>query len=245
MKTFSKVMALVICAAVMVGAGILTSCSPNYGTPTTRSYNLGEYTAIDASSAWDIEMIEGISEATVTLDEVLFDHLVFEVKEVEGIKTLFIDLTGWQTGRIKSMKVSLPLNEELRNISMSGACDITIIGNTALEKVELSGASKADITGAGNMKKVFLSGASKAKIAGQGDEMTISISGASKLDAEKLYLSSVQGMLSGASNIDVTICSSLEVVASGASHITYGLVSPTCDPEINCDLTGGSTITER
>lgn len=229
----------------MAGAVVLTSCNPNYGKPETRTFPVGEYTAIEAGSAWDIEMIEGATEATVTLDEVLFDHLVFEVKEVEGIKTLFIDLTGWQTGKIKSMKVTLPLNEELRNVSLSGACKITILDETDLEKLKLSGASKADITDINDMKEVILSGASRAELEGTGDEVTIDISGASHLEAEKLLVSAVQGSLSGASTIDVTICSRLEVVASGASHITYGLVSQMCDPDIQCELSGGSEINER
>lgn len=232
-------------AVVMVGAGVLTGCNPNYGKPETRTFAVGDYTAIDASNAWEIEMVEGATVATVTLDELLFDHLVFEVRVINGVRTLVIELTGWQTGNIKSKKIVLPMNEELRKVSLSGACQITILDETELEEVHLSGASKADILGAGNMKEMSLSGASKADISGQGDEMKIDISGASKLEAEKLYLSAVEGSVSGASSINVTICSGLEVVASGASHILYGLVSQSCDPEIDCELTGSSYIEMR
>jgi len=241
MKVLSKVLAIAVGAIVLVGAGVMTACQQSYGEPTQQTFTLGDYTILDASSAFEVEMSEGITVPTLIVDELLMDKVVFKV---EGDK-LIIDLPGLVGGRIKSLKAQLPLNPELRKIAASGACDIEVLGETKLNELRLSGASKADINSATDMTTISLSGASKANIIGLGDVVSIDISGASNLDAEDLLVSEVNGTVSGASHADVTICSRLAVAVSGASNLTYGLVGKSCTPEIDCAVTGGSSVNAR
>ena len=88
-----------------------------------------------------------------------------------------------------------------------------------------------------------ISGASTAFVNGYCQEkMEIDLSGASTLKAANLNAQSVSGQMSGASDADVTVCSSLNVELSGASTLIYGTVSDECDPIVNCNTSGGSTV---
>ena len=262
MKTFSKVMALVICAAVMVSAGVLTSCGNNYGKPETRTFPLTEYDKLEVHHAFIVMMSTTITEAKVTIPEQLYDKLVFEIKNgrlTVGFDPLFI-------GTVKSAQLELPMNPVLEELELNGASDMTIDGpivlgkvdmsgasklvavdedNEGLKDVKLSGASKAKLTGVSGALRVELTGASKAELAGASGEMHIELSGASYLDAWHVSADNAHVDLSGASDADLTICSELRGELSGASTITYDLVSQSCNPLIDCDMTGGSTISKR
>ena len=75
--------------------------------------------------------------------------------------------------------------------------------------------------------------------------MDVDISGASTLNASLLETPSVLGDISGASTADVTICSNLKVNLSGASTLIYGLISPDCNPVIDCPCSGASIVRPR
>ena len=243
MKKSVKSLLLVLAGAlVMVGAGILASCNPNYGEITDKALTIGEYDAIDVSNGIEIVMSADIAAPVLTADEMILDKVRVEVEN----GTLVIELQDMLfNAYIKKLKVVLPLNPELNKVRASGASCVKVKGNVPLNDLHLSGASIADIDATADMKKIKLSGASIAEIAGLGDKVEIEISGSSILNAKDLLVSEVKGDVSGASIIDVTVCTKLAVDASGASIINYGLVSPSCNVELDCDLSGASEIYKR
>ena len=228
-------------AMVLVVAGMLTGCT-DYGKITDKALTLGDYSAIDVSNGVDVEMMEGISTPVLTADELIMDKVRAEVKD----GTLFLELKDMvYTTRIKELKVKLPVNANLRRITASGASYVRVQGEVPLNELTLSGATSADINHTTDMKKIVMSGLSHAEIKGTGDVVEIVISGGSDLEADKLLVSEIKGVLSGASSVDVTVCTRLAIVASGASSINFGLVSPTCEVQNDCELTGGSVISQR
>ena len=243
MKKSVKSLLLVLAGAlVMVGAGMLASCNPNYGEITDKALTIGAYDAIDVSNGVDIEMSANILAPVLTTNELIMDKVRVEVEH----GTLIIELKDMiYTTKISELKVVLPLNVDLKKITASGASRVEVKGTVPLNELHLSGATTADIDAVTDIKKIEMSGLSRADIAGVGDKVEIDISGGSDLDAQNLLVSEMTGNLSGASFIDVTICTKLAVDASGASGINYGLVSPTCNPTIDCNLTGGAKIYQR
>ena len=229
-------------ALVMAGIGMLSSCNPNYGEITNKALTIGAYEAIDVSNGVDIEMSADILAPVLTTNELIMDKVRVEVEH----GTLVIELKDMiYTTKISELKVVLPLNPELKKVTASGASRVEVKGTVPLNELHLSGASTADFDAIADMKKIEMSGMSRAELAGLGDKVEIDISGASDLDAQNLLVSEITGSVSGASFIDVTICTKLAVDASGASGINYGLVSPTCEPTIDCNLTGGAKIYQR
>ena len=241
-KNVKKALLVLAGALVLIGAGFLSACQTNYGEITDKELAIGEYTEINVSNGVDIEMSASILKPVLTADELILDKVVVKV---EG-NTLFVELKDMiYNTNIKELKLSLPLNPELRAITASGACLVKVEGLVKLEDVNLSGASSLIVNSTTDMKKIVMSGASKADISGTGDKVEIEISGASDLDAVELLVSEMSGNLSGASAVDVTVCSKIAINASGVSLINFGLVSPTCEVVNECELTGGSKISQR
>ena len=229
-------------ALVLVGAGLLTACQPNYGKITDKALTIGNYTAIEVSNGIDVEMSAAIVAPKLEADELIHDKVV--IKEEDGVlKMELVDMI--YSAKIKQLKVYLPLNTDLRKISATGACYVNVKGEIRLNAVDLSGASSLDVDMTTDMKEIKMSGTSRANIVGVGDVVTLDISGGSDLEADKLLVSEMNGSLSGASSVDVTVCTRLALVASGASIINYGLVSPTCELDNDCELSGGSMISVR
>lgn len=241
-KNVKKALLVLAGALVLVGAGILSACQTNYGEIKDKEVAIGEYTEINVSNGIDIVMSATVTKPVLTADELIHDKVVIKV---EG-NTLFVELKDiiYNTN-IKELKLYLPLNPELRKITSSGACLVKVEGPVKLEEVKLSGASSLDVNNTTNMKKIVMSGASKADISGVGDKVELEISGASDLDAVNLLVSEMSGTLSGASAVDVTVCTKIAIKASGVSLINFGLVSPTCEVVNECELTGGSKISQR
>ncbi len=73
-------------------------------------------------------------------------------------------------------------------------------------------------------------------------KINLDISGASTAFVNGYCQEKMEIYLSGASDADVTVCSSLNVELSGASTLIYGTVSDECDPIVNCNTSGGSTV---
>ena len=244
MKKSLRIALLVVAAAIVtVGAGVLTACQEDFGDPVTKTLTIPDYAAINIIDAFEVKMLPGIAEPTITIDELLLDKVDIHVND-KGM--LFIRLKNRINGsNVKQMKVTLPLNPSIVKVVVSGASSFDVEGATPLCDIEVDGASALRASNATDMQSIRLSGASAAQINGVGDEVFLNISGASALDAGKMLCSAVKGAVSGASVVDVTVCTKLDLDVSGASVVTYGLVSPTCTLESVCVVSGESVVTQR
>ena len=221
MKKYVKL--LLLMAIGVMSTGCISCWLRDYGQNETRTYALpGAYTKLDVSDAFEVEMRADVTEPTFNIPEQLYDKLIFSLEK----GTLSIGLRSFVGGNIKTLKVELPMNPELTSISESGASRMVVYGLNKMEKVSLSGAST-----------LLISGAS--------ENLHIHLTGASNLDARDLLADNVNGELSGASHADVTVCNDLSVSLSGASQLIYGLITPTCNPNVVCNTSGASTVTKR
>jgi hypothetical protein len=231
-----NIFVIALCAFLLVG------CTKDWGNPTTRNYSIsGPFTELEVSSAFHVTVSDQVTDVVVTVGDMAQDKVV--VKVVNGELQIGFKPNTWYNGTATAI---IPATDNLRGIDLSGASSFTGELNGHDVDIDLSGASHFQGSVHADEIDLDLSGASKAVMSGfSSEKMGIDISGASTLNASLLETPSVFGNLSGASTADVTICSNLNVDLSGASTLIYGLVSPDCNPVIDCPCTGASTFRPR
>lgn len=216
-------------------------CTRDWGTPTTRNYPInGTYTGLDISNAFHVTVSDQVQDVVVTVGDLAHEKVL--VKVIDGkLHIGFKPHTSYN-------------GEATAIIPVSIICDLELSGASSF-KGDLSGTEvDIDLSGASFFKgnivahdvDIELSGASSAILNGFcQSNMELEISGASKLEAAHFNAPSIHGNMSGASNADVTCCTSLNVDLSGASTLTYGTYSDECHPNINCPASGGSVVRPR
>lgn len=216
-------------------------CTRDWGTPTTRNYPInGTYTGLDISNAFHVTVSDQVQDVVVTVGDLAHEKVL--VKVIDGMLHIgFKPHTSYN-------------GEATAIIPVSIICDLELSGASSF-KGDLSGTEvDIDLSGASFFKgnivahdvDIELSGASSAILNGLcQSNMELEISGASKLEAAHFNAPSIHGNMSGASNADVTCCTSLNVDLSGASTLTYGTYSDECHPNINCPASGGSVVRPR
>ncbi|MBR3647308.1 MAG: DUF2807 domain-containing protein [Paludibacteraceae bacterium] len=221
---------------------MLCACSSDWGALETVNYPInGSYTSLVIGDAFQVTVSESATEAMVTIGEKARQYVRVEVTD----GTLYLSLTGWNFSSMGYANVVIPANADLNCVKISGASSYK--GNMSAEEVKVivSGASQYEGTITADEAEMAISGAGKVVVDGSCDHMDISVSGASKLDAAAFPCVEIEGQISGASNVDVTCCERLAVNVSGASTLTYGTPSSECNPQVECESTGGSTIKKR
>lgn len=218
-------------------------CTKDWGKPTTRNYPInGAFTELDVSNAFQVTVSNQVTDVVVTVDDMAHEKVIVNV--VNGKLKIGFKPNTWYKGT--TAKAVIPATDNLRDIDLSGASSFTGNLNGHDVDIDISGASHFQGSVNADEIDLDLSGASEAVMNGFClEKMDIDISGASTLNASLLETPSIFGDLSGASTANVTICSRLNVNLSGASTLIYGLVSPDCNPVINCPCTGASTFRPR
>lgn len=239
-----NIFVIALCALLLVGCTTdWGNPITNWGDPSTRNYHIsGPFTELDVSSAFHVTVSDQVTDVVITVDEMAHDKVV--VKVVNGELQIGFKPNTWYNG--SKATAIIPATDNLRSVELSGASSFTGDLNGHDVDIELSGASHFQGSVDAEEIDLDLSGASKVVINGFCTEkMDINLSGASSLNAPLMETPYVFGSMSGASTADVTICSKLNVSLSGASTLIYGLVSPDCNPYINCPCSGGSTVRPR
>ena len=198
------------------------SCSYNSihgnGNEITKTFNVDEFEFIDASNAFEIEVLVGESQSVkVSTDENIMEYVKVFVK---GNK-LYL---GMESGHSYNENVKATISvESLKGIDLSGACKIDV--------------KHIDAT----QFNVDVSGACKGKLSGKVTNLNMDLSGATKLNTVDLIAQNLNIDMSGASKLDVHCENELKVEASGASKINvYG------DPKSSkTDFSGASSISYK
>lgn len=224
---------------------LLSACGNDYGDPVTKDYSISsDYQTVEVSSAFNVTVSKNVTEAKVTMPEKLHEKLVLKVTNGSlkiGLKPGTIDL-----GSFGNLTVVLPVNPSVSAVEVSGASSFEGNLQGLTVEIEASGASTyRGFVDADNVE-LEISGTSTASVSGTcRGEIDLEVSGASRVNAGNCDAVNAKGDISGASTADVTICSNLNVTLSGASTLTYGLVSSDCNPTINCPCTGSSQCKPR
>jgi len=183
-----------------------------------RNDNLGNFTALEISSAFEVELVQGNTPGVaLEVDERYIDQVHTEIK---GDK-----LRLYTKGTIKNpkkMKAIITFTD-LESLQLSGATKVSAAGSLNFRDlvINASGATKMDIELQADKLRLNTTGASNIALAGQANAFAIDLSGASKLNAYKLKVGDGSIKVAGASKADVYFSGRLDVNASGASKVNY------------------------
>lgn len=240
-----------LAATLMIGVVILAGCTflpinriTGSGNVVDRTYDLADFNAISATSAFNVDVTQGDAFAvSVQVDDNLLD--VLNVRVEDG--TLHIALQeGIATSNATlQADVTMPT---LAEVTQRGATNVTLTGfGTQPETTQpefaanLDGASVLTGTISADAVTLDLSGGSRATLVGEGDLLAADISGASYANLEGFPVESATLSLQGASDANVTVTGTLNVTASGASEVVYGGGATIGTSSLN----GASSVTER
>lgn len=210
----------------------------NPGDQVTKTYDISEFTKLDASHAFEVDIKVG-EKASLKITAGENIHPIINAT-VKG-NTLILEMKKSvnNSGEIKA-EITV---KHLTDISASGACKVKVADVDAETfNLDVSGASRILAENfKSNSLMVDMSGASSGELIGEIKNLTADISGAVSLDAKSLKAESVVIDLSGASNAKVYASSSLIVDASGASNLTY-YGNP---GNVKKDLSGASNLNSK
>jgi hypothetical protein len=227
------------------------------GQLVTETYDFVDFTEIDASSAFDVEVANGDTHAVaVTVDDNIAENL--DVR-LDG-DTLRVGMKGNDSYRNITLQgaVAMPA---LSRLKLSGASSADLGGLDSAEplKMDLSGASSVTcrdmvaggasfhLAGASSVTctsietgdvKLDLAGASQLELAGSGGNADIKAEGASSIRLGNFPVGNADVNLSGASNGTVNVPGTLDVNLAGSSDLTYF-----GEPRLGVtDMAGDSTL---
>lgn len=139
-------------------------------------------------------------------------------------RTLDIRLQPDRSYTLRNVTLEVDIvTPDLTQVDASGAAEVKLIGFEDGEELTLTGSGASNISGAVLVDRlsVDVSGASKVRLTGAADHISVRASGASTADLRGVPAVTADVDSSGASRLHVNITTSLDAVASGASHITY------------------------
>lgn len=249
-------------SALLLAMGLFVGCSSDCGDSITKTYGITDFTALDVSHAFEVEVLPSdVESVEVVISSGIEKYLRVEKKGSTlciGLKRNYI---GWF--RVNPCMKAYVSCKALTSVTASGASDVELKADyDAMGKnldIELSGASSfkghvlnvnrltADLSGASSIKgrvlnvnrlEVELSGASEMEMDGNGNEMDLEASGASEADLADFPVKHFVGELSGASKGILYVTETFKAQASGAS-----IIEVKGNPAVvKIDESGASTI---
>jgi len=262
-KKIKPVIALLV--VLLLAVGLAIGCHPIMGADITGSGNLetrdfsfSEFTRVEASNAFDIEVKQASSfSISVTADDNLFSYIV--ISKTGGALKLGLKPNHSYGSVTYRAKITMPV---LTEVVLSGACDGNTTGFSSSDfSAVISGASSLelnkmavddicfDISGASDIRgditadnaRLVISGAGYLKLSGLAKDIVIDASGASSVDLSDFQIDNAHVSLSGASNATVNVDGQLNVDLSGASLLEF-IDEPTL---ADIDVSGSSTLRKK
>jgi hypothetical protein len=211
------------------------------GNVVTREEVFTDFDKVEVSHAFTVDISQGDSfRVVVRVDDNLVEYLEV-VKQGDTLK-IGLEPSPLRNVRNATMEAEVTM-PELTGLELSGASDGAVTGFKSSQPldVKLSGASslRGDIE-AGDAR-FDLSGASSVTLSGSAKDVTIGASGASVIDLADFPVADAGVEASGASTATVNPSGSLDVGASGASHVYY-VGNPTMG---KIDTSGASSVERK
>ncbi|MEO6638248.1 MAG: head GIN domain-containing protein [Ginsengibacter sp.] len=184
---------------------------------------VGSFSGIKVSGGIDVYLSQSAEYAlAVSAVETKYrDNIRTEIKN--GILTIWYDSdkAGWTRGD-KRLRAYISF-KSIESLQASGACDFKINGTIEVNTLSLRLSGASDINGGVKLNNMTmdLSGASTVKLNGTVQNLKLDASGASDVKNYDLVAENCIAVISGASDIKITVSNSISASASGASSLHY------------------------
>ncbi len=194
------------------------------GNIMTQGFDLTDFDKVDVSHAFTVNISQGDTfSVVVSIDDNLVEYLRVE----KSGSTLKIGVAPDRdyASTHATAEVTMP---ELTGLEMSGGSQGTITGFTSTKPlaVDLSGASSLGGDIEAGDARFEVSGGSDLTLTGSGQDLTVEAAGASEVGLADFPVADANVLARGGSRLTVNASGTLNVDASGASHVYY-LGSPT------------------
>jgi len=212
------------------------------GPVTSEIRTPGEFTKVDVSGHFDIEIVQGPKhEVTVEAPPDLLGNIR---TSVSGPKlSIRMERSAWRpfqgASRVPKIVITAPTFDAI------AATGTIKIASSALDvpSLRLAAAGATSV----RFEKLHVdslrlagSGALKARFAGEARELTVSLSGAGDVRAAELVTEEAKVSVAGAGHVVVNAAKELRVSLSGAGSVEYF-----GNPEINKSISGIGSIKRR
>lgn len=226
-------MALIVSTSFVHSGG-----KQEYPGADTYSFNIRDFTGINGSSSFDIEVkMSDKYSVEIIADKSLKSKLIVEKRGDE----LYLGMKPFSPFNIKSPRalITMPV---LETVQLSGASSMVAAGFKSSREfrchlsgassldiditcgdiyMELSGASDATFVLEAAMVTLELSGSSDIELYGYGSDLFADFAGASSADLNNFSVKNASLELSGSSDIHIKMNGKLNIDASGASNMYY------------------------
>jgi hypothetical protein len=230
---------------LLAAAALLSSCVVvervvgvrGSGDLVTQDVEVQEFTGIEASNAFEVDVVVGERERVqITVDDNIVPLLDVTV---EG-DTLTIGLKDSSRVQAATLRAAVTAPADLASVAASGAAKVDVTGTLEGDALALqsSGAGRLSAGVETRGVQVNASGASRVVLSGNAETVQMDISGASTLSAFDLTAGAVSAQVSGASTAEVTATETISGEVSGASTLRYRGEPGSADVESS----GASTV---
>ncbi len=184
--------------------------------------DVGSFNAVKISGGITLLLKQSDEEGVAVSAKDLEDRDNIKTEVEDGVLKIYYKSTwGWTKGD-KKLRAYVSF-KTLTKLIASGACDTEVNGVFTGQDFELEVSGASDFKGEVKMENLTIkqSGASDVKISGSSTNLKVTCSGASDCKAYDLKTVNCDASSSGASDIRVSVQTSLKAHASGASSVFY------------------------
>lgn len=235
MKTYPYLRSLGLLAALLL---LVSACRPGYdldpSEEVTDTFAVTGFDRLEMGSAFRITVRQGNFFQVIARGD-RRDLNDLRVERAGG--TLF---ASYRTNRGNRYPVQIEITMPyLRGARLSGASTSRVVGFNHLDEVDfdLSGASQLTFIGQADLLYADLAGASELFLEGGAYELSVGLTGASFVDAFDFPVRDAIVEASGSSEALVRATQTLAVRATGASSVRFR-----GNPVLSTQLSGGSTV---
>ncbi len=210
---------------VLLISGLLSSCYKDTvrvsGEVVTEELNLTGYSELKVSDAFNVFVTFSDTEEKIAI-EANDDIQEFIIVEKKNEK-LIIRLKNYTNIKGNATLNVFITSKSLTAFDISGAAEVTLENELSMRHVaiELSGSSNFKGELLVNQLELRSTGASNADLYGTADRANVRLSGSSELRDFDLEIKTLDINMSGASDAYLSIAETIDVIAAGASNLTY------------------------
>lgn len=212
-----------LCTLLAAGLFMAGQAQKVINDPNVEARQLGSFTRIDVSSAFEVILTQGNEESVAVSSNVAGDNANITTRVENGKLRIGYRNSGKKWYRNHRLRAYISV-KNLESLEGSGAAKITIDGTLASPELRINLSGATDLKGnlaINRSLKLDLSGASDVTLTGAVGALNIDASGASDVKAFELTASECNVNASGACNIRISVEKEMNADLSGASSLQY------------------------